>query len=125
MDVFIVDDDPLIVEMLCTVLEMEGFTVASASNGKLALDHIATSTDIPQALLADLTMPMMDGLTLAERVRADQHLAQIPILLMTAGYDKLSGLREGLVSAVLTKPFRMESLLHLLERYVVRPQVAA
>ncbi|GAB1539951.1 hybrid sensor histidine kinase/response regulator [Scytonema sp. NUACC21] len=80
--ILVVDDSPDNVFLIKTILEEEGYTVATADNGVLALEEIETSTC--DLVLLDLMMPGMDGYEVTRRVRANKSLPFIPILLITA-----------------------------------------
>jgi len=103
--ILVVDDDAQIVRLLRTYLEQAGFLVLSASDGEEALHMIRH--DRPDAVVLDVMMPKRDGLSLAQVVRADEHLAQLPILMLTARVedaDKIHGLDMG-ADDYLIKPF--------------------
>ena len=103
--ILVVDDDAQIVRLLRSYLEQAGFTVLSANDGEEAL-HVIRH-DRPDAVVLDVMMPRRDGLALTRLVRADEHLAQLPILLLTARVedsDKIQGLELG-ADDYLIKPF--------------------
>lgn len=103
--ILVVDDDAQIVRLLRTYLEQAGFLVLSASDGEEAL-HVIRH-DRPDAVVLDVMMPKRDGLSLTQVVRADEQLAQLPILMLTARVedaDKIRGLDTG-ADDYLIKPF--------------------
>src|SRR5262245_50306827 len=82
LPVLIVDDDPVILTMLCDVLEEAGMAVLTARDGKVALALLQRT---PVALvLTDLMMPYITGFQLAQRLRNNPALAGIPVVLMSA-----------------------------------------
>ncbi len=100
--VLVVEDDPKIVNLLCLYLEREGFGVASAADGREALDAAARIR--PSLIILDLMLPHVDGLEVCRRLRAT---SDVPILMLTARVDeldKLLGLSLGGDDYV-TKPF--------------------
>ena len=87
------------------------FTVKSASNGQEALKMLVDLK--PDLIVSDLMMPVMDGIELCRRVKADKRTADIPFILLTAKQsveNKVEGLTIGADDYV-TKPFNMEVLI--------------
>jgi signal transduction histidine kinase len=80
--ILVVDDSPDNVFLIKTILEEEGYTVTTAENGVSALTKIAEATF--DLVLLDLMMPGMDGYEVTKRMRENQSLPFIPILLITA-----------------------------------------
>jgi len=78
--IFIIDDSATVIMSLKTTLEMNGYTVESASNGKMALDKIASGFK-PDLIITDLNMPIMNGLEFIKNAR--QILKFTPILILT------------------------------------------
>jgi CheY-like chemotaxis protein len=81
--VLVVDDDPSICSALTEVLEEEGFEVASATNGRAALDQLRTGP-APSAIVLDLMMPVMDGWDFRHIQLQDPGLRDIPVVIVTA-----------------------------------------
>jgi signal transduction histidine kinase/CheY-like chemotaxis protein len=77
-----IDDDPMSVELVKTVLQPAGWTVVTASDGATGI--VLARTRKPTAILLDLLMPGIDGLTVVEVLRADPETADIPIVVLTA-----------------------------------------
>ncbi len=78
----VVDDLPENRELLRSALESDGWTVEEAGNGLEALDRLEQRR--PDAILLDLMMPEMDGITFVERLRASERNRSIPVLVVTA-----------------------------------------
>ncbi|MFI2279362.1 response regulator transcription factor [Nocardia beijingensis] len=107
--VLIVDDEPMIIELLAVSLRFQGFEVATALSGTEALDRARAFR--PDALILDVMMPGMDGFGMLRRLRADGVSA--PVLFLTARDDvddKLTGLTLGADDYV-TKPFSLEEVI--------------
>jgi DNA-binding response OmpR family regulator len=108
--ILIVDDDQHAIEILTRMLGREGYDCVSASSGAAALDTVrAKPVDV---ILLDVMMPEMDGLQVCERLRADDTLRQIPVILVTAKDDmetRAQGMALG-VSEYLTKPINKREL---------------
>lgn len=113
--ILVVDDEPSIREALALVLEGEGYDVATASNGREAIERIEQRR--PDVLLLDVMMPVMDGLTACEVIRSTTRVHSLPIVLMTAAPDfarKSGGACRW--DAFVEKPFDVSVLLDAIER---------
>ncbi|MDQ3044858.1 MAG: response regulator [Chloroflexota bacterium] len=103
----VVDDDRDIVEFLRVALEDEGFRVETAFDGEVA--WTAARLRRPDVIVIDLMMPRLDGLGLLGRLRAVQHLAPVPVILMSA----VHGGHGPLGVPFLGKPFDVERMLEM------------
>ena len=116
--VLIVDDDPLMREMLEITLEDEGFTVAAAEDGAAAMARFENAR--PDLVLTDANMPVMNGFELCETLRAHPAGRHIPILMLTAAGDSQS-IRRAFTSGATdfaTKPLQEELIGYRL-RYLL------
>lgn len=107
--VLVVDDEPLILELLTASLRYQRFEVATALSGSEGLDTARKFR--PDALIVDVMMPGMDGFALLRRLRADG--IDAPVLFLTARDKveaKLTGLSLGADDYV-TKPFSLEEVI--------------
>jgi len=112
--ILVIDDDPVVRELLQRFLTREGFYVASAANGVEGL-NLARSQQ-PDAITLDVLMPGMDGWTVLSTLKADPATADIPVIMLTMVDEKNLGYALG-VSEYLTKPVDRERLLSILQRY--------
>jgi CheY-like chemotaxis protein len=80
--ILLVDDDEIMRESVRRVLEQEKWNVAGASNGRIALEQLASSC--PDVIVLDLMMPEMDGFEFLMEIRQHPEWRDIPILVMTA-----------------------------------------
>jgi CheY-like chemotaxis protein len=110
--ILVVDDEPVILEMLQDVLTDEGFAVVTANNGPAAL-YLLQRTMVALALI-DFMMPHLNGIELAEQMRRDPHTAGIPLLLMSAAPPSDIGTH---FAAVIAKPFEIETLVRLVRQF--------
>ncbi|MCC6522680.1 MAG: response regulator [Polyangiaceae bacterium] len=78
----VVEDDPEARALLCQMLAREGFQVAEAENGQVGLERVAEQ--IPDVILLDLMMPVLDGLAFLERLRANPAWSAVPVVVVTA-----------------------------------------
>jgi CheY-like chemotaxis protein len=106
--VLVVDDDRDIRECLRDVLIDAGYCVRIAAHGQAALDLLRQG-DLPNVILLDLMMPVMDGMSFRSHQLRDPQLAAIPLVLVTASGRPPGELMAG--AQVLHKPLRMKQLL--------------
>lgn len=106
--VLIVDDDADLRETLCTALADEGYECTGAANGAEALARLR-SGDMPQLILLDLMMPVMDGWTFREEQKKDPRLAGIPVLVLSASPLTAEHLGDSL--RAIRKPMDLDVLL--------------
>ncbi|MBW3536024.1 MAG: diguanylate cyclase [Gemmatimonadetes bacterium] len=115
--VLLVEDDPSTRRSLARALERFGFEVTVAPDGRSALETLAWDLGI-DVVLADVVMPIMGGLTLAERVRTERPRVRV---LLLSGYPHASRSTEALppgVSGFLHKPITLSELVTQLEAAV-------
>lgn len=111
--VLVVDDDASIVNTVSAVLGDEGYDVATASNGQLALRHL--EDQVPALVLLDMRMPVMDGWQFAQEVR--RRGLDVPIVVMTAAQDAARWAGEIGADGFVAKPFDIDDLLGAVERH--------
>ena len=104
----IVEDDVDTSEMLGRFLELEGYHVETAANGKVALERLGSGVG-PCVILLDLMMPVMDGWQFRQAQIRDAALADIPVIVVSAaGRDRLEKIQA---DAYLSKPVDLDELL--------------
>jgi len=109
--ILVIEDDHDIRVSVRNVLEDEGYTVITVTNGRSALDVLeraAAVGDLPRLIILDLMLPVMDGWHFADRLREDPQLGSLPILIMSAYEDPPPP--KGVVGFV-KKPVDIEALL--------------
>ena len=108
--ILVVDDEPIIAQLIADVLSAEGYDVDTAPNGRTALEHIGRRTY--HLILSDLRMPELDGLGLLREVeRHHPELARRFVFITgTSEHTDYHDLIAGVAAPVLTKPFNMEEL---------------
>ncbi len=111
--VLVADDDEDIVRFVEINLRLEGFEVATASDGEEAL--AAVYEVMPDLMLLDVMMPKMDGFEVCRAIKGDLGLAGTTVVMLTAkgqAYDREQGLAAG-ADRYLTKPFDPDELLDI------------
>ncbi len=119
--VLLVEDDHEIRECVGEVLVEEGYEVAFAATGRDALDHLKKNAHaLPAIILLDLMMPVLDGWGFRREQRNDPSIADIPVIVLTAGSvnDSFSALQA---DDLLRKPFDMDELLSKIRAISSRP----
>ncbi|NTB87519.1 response regulator [Agrobacterium tumefaciens] len=114
--ILIVDDSKTIRQMLRNALKNEPYTIVEASNGREGLTIVQTST--PDAVVSDIHMPDVDGITFISSVRSDPRLKALPILVLTTEDESLfkERARAAGATAWLQKPFKDKTLQQALKR---------
>ena len=109
--IFIIEDEPSIIQLVQHNLEKEGFIVSSSINGNNGLKELKKFE--PNLLLLDWMLPDLSGIEICKNIRKDIKLKSLPIIMLTAKgeeEDKIKGLDSG-VDDYLTKPFSFNELL--------------
>ena len=113
-EVLIVEDDDGAREALSDCLAMEGFRVASARNGKEALDYLHNSP-LPRVILLDLFMPIMTGWEFREEQKKEAAIADIPVVVVTAFSAGIT--RQIDANVVMHKPLDLDRLVDVIREY--------
>jgi DNA-binding response OmpR family regulator len=100
--VLVVDDDPEMLDLLSLVLQVEGYTVRTALDGEQAL--LAVGEAMPELILLDMKMPVMNGWEFA-RVFRERHDRAAPIVVVTAAHNARRTSEEIGADDYLGKPF--------------------
>lgn len=117
----LVEDSFTIQKLVESTFTSAGYQVAIANDAREGLAKLPMVS--PDIVLADASMPEMDGFQLCQTIRSTQGFERIPVLLLTsrfAAYDEIQGQRSG-VTGYLAKPFDSYSLLSLVQQLVDKP----
>src|SRR5438067_13530721 len=112
----LVEDDDDVRDAIAGSLRDEGYVVAEAGNGRLALEWLQRNAD-PCLVLLDLWMPVMSGMELREKMAQDPRLAAVPLVVVTAAGDGKARAEEMGAIGYLRKPLDLKDLLATVERY--------
>jgi PAS domain S-box-containing protein len=118
--VLVVDDSDINLEVAQRILEQQGATVATCSDGVAALDHVRTHYRELDVVLMDVQMPGLDGNETTRRIRAEPHLRALPIVALTAGalvVERQRALEAGM-NDVISKPFDPQALIRKVRQLV-------
>jgi len=111
--VLVVDDDTSILDTVSAILTGEGYDVVSAISGQEALAAVARKQ--PAVILLDMRMPVMDGWAVARALHAQG--IKVPIVVMTAAESAKRWADEVGAEGFLAKPFGLDELLAVVERF--------
>lgn len=113
--ILIVDDDPATRSLLRLIFETAGHVVVEAPNGRAALESISRY-QLPDVVVTDLMMPVLDGAELIEHLHSEPETASILIVVVSGSPEARNLKALGVVQAVIRKPFDAHDLLDCVER---------
>jgi DNA-binding response OmpR family regulator len=119
-NVVVIDDDPMIRNLLRAVLESDGYTVRLADNGKSGIQtvHEVIASQPLTLIVLDVIMPGMNGFDVLSVLKEDKATKDIPVVMLT-GEDKAEDIIAGYSTGAdyyITKPFTRQQLLSGIER---------
>jgi len=114
--ILVVDDDPVIRDMMADILEFEGYTISVARNGSEALQLLRGSE--AYLVFLDIMMPVMSGRELCTLIEADPHLRERHKIILMSAMDNLEEAATLEVDAILQKPFEVDDVIDILEPYM-------
>ncbi|MBN1440981.1 MAG: response regulator [Anaerolineales bacterium] len=112
-----IDDEKEILDLIRLILGRKGYEVEGAIGGEAGLAKARSWK--PDLILLDLMMPDMDGWEVFHRIRADDTLANVPVIVVTAraqSIDRVLGLHVARVNDYVSKPFTPQDLVESVER---------
>jgi CheY-like chemotaxis protein/class 3 adenylate cyclase len=123
--ILVVDDSPAQRHYVADCLARQGFEVATAENGRVALTKAQTIR--PALIVSDYEMPEMTGFELVHALRRDPELRQIPVIMLTARDSKrdMAQMRAAGASAYLVKPFSQDKCVAMVERGLAERRLVA
>lgn len=116
--ILVVDDHEQIRNSISEILELEGYSVRTAVNGKDAMGQVAGFQ--PDLIVTDILMPDMDGYELMMKKWTDQQIYEVPIIVVSAmvsKYDIAAGKALG-AKKYITKPFKAQELIEAVAEFV-------
>jgi CheY-like chemotaxis protein len=117
--ILVVDDEPGIVDIVETLLTANGYTVYTAYSGEEGLKKCKSLK--PDAVLLDIMMPDRDGASIAEEIKEDPKLCNIPIIFLTGAVRSSEVPKSHIVGGqyFLAKPFKEEQLLKIVRQVLL------
>jgi CheY-like chemotaxis protein len=113
--VLVVDDERDVRQLLSTYLNLQGFSVITASNGSEALKRLGEVR--PCLILLDLMMPVMDGVEFRKHQQEDPRWAQIPVVCLSAKHDAAAIARDMKLDECVRKPFDIDEIGTVVRRH--------
>lgn len=114
--ILVVDDDPVIRDMMADILDFEGYSIVVARNGHEALQLLRSDQDY--LVFLDIMMPGMSGKDLCAVLESEPHLRKRHIIILMSAMDNLEEAASIKVEAILQKPFVVDELIGILEPYM-------
>lgn len=117
--ILVVDDSATVRKLISSKLEKSGHEVLCAVDGVDALEKIEAT--VPDLILLDITMPRMDGYTVCKMIRTNEKTKDVPVVMISGKdgfFDKVRGRMAG-TTGYITKPFGPETLMKMVENYIV------
>jgi two-component system response regulator GlrR len=120
--ILVVDDNPVVSDIVDMILSTEGYVLLTAQSGQDALEKLDHTFDL---VLTDLMMPGMDGFTLIHRIKANY--PNLPVIVLTAGLNTAeirhqesggSNTDLSLASEILSKPIDADGLIESIEKHL-------
>lgn len=124
-DILIVDDTLDNLRLLSAMLTQQGYEVRSVPNGSTALMGVLAQP--PDLILLDINMPVMNGIEVCQRLKANPNTREIPVIFISAlneVFDKVKAFSVGGVDYI-TKPFQVEEVLVRVENHLTRCRLQA
>ena len=115
--ILVVEDDTSIRELLVELLESESYEVYSAVNGLEGL-KVLEAGNRPDLILIDLMMPIMDGYSFRTEQLKNSVWSKIPTIVMSAEANAKEKMKNFQITAFLSKPVELETILNTVARYV-------
>ena len=118
--VLVIDDDPTMIEMVKDFLESHGYHVIPARSGEEALRKAGTSK--PDVLILDVMMPGIDGYEVCRKLKTEERLSGVPVIMFTASGDPKFNQRafEAGADFCVSKPFEMDRFLNVVGMAVAK-----
>ena len=117
--ILVVDDDPVIRDMMVDILSLEGYPIEVSRNGSEALAKLYGEENY--LVFLDLMMPGVNGQEVCESLNAQPATRKRHIIILMSALDNLALARSLSVNGVMPKPFAVEDILRIVEPHIVNP----
>lgn len=118
--ILVVDDDPNICELVSIALSTKGYSVNIAQTGKEGIKEVAIF--LPDLILLDMTLPDMEGIDVAKKIKSIDAVKNVPILMMSGRGISPGDVDHDLFTGILNKPFSLADLVKEAEKYTLDHQ---
>ncbi|SRR6266496_498652 len=124
--VLLVEDDPGVREGLAEIIRSEGYAVVTCPDARIAMDLLISGADLPRLIVLDFMMPNMDGWGFLDERSQRPWLRDVPVVGISASQRLVERSEPPAgVDDLLKKPFKVESILHCIEKYFPKPSIEA
>ncbi|MBA2396261.1 MAG: response regulator [Ktedonobacteraceae bacterium] len=117
--ILVVDDDPVIRDMMIDILSLEGYPIEVSRNGSEALKKLHGEENY--LVFLDLMMSGINGQEVCENLNAHPAIRKHHIIILMSALDNLALAKSLGVNGVMSKPFAVEDVLRVVEPYIVSP----
>ena len=117
--ILVVDDDPIIRDMMVDILGLEGYPVEVANDGHEALERL--HNDEHYVVFLDLMMPGMNGREMCIQLNGEPQVRTRHIIILMSALDNLVHARALSVNSTMPKPFSVEDVLRVVQPYIGSP----
>ncbi len=114
--ILVVDDDEGILDAISLILEDEGFTIATVSDGNFVIKKVGKFK--PDLILLDVLLSGTDGRDISKKLKSDEETQRIPIIMISAHPNAKQTLKKYGANAFLSKPFGADDLLNIINKYI-------
>ncbi|MCX5726139.1 MAG: response regulator [Candidatus Saganbacteria bacterium] len=116
--ILIIEDHPATVEMIRILLEVEGFEIAVAYNGKSGIEKV--SSEKPDLILLDVMMPEISGLDVCRKLKDKEETKKIPVVIVSikASEENVKAGMEAGANDYIGKPFDPRKLIETINKYI-------
>lgn len=120
--ILVVDDEESITEVVQMVLEGEGYAVETSLDGEAVPDF---PNGMPDLLLLDVLLHGKDGRFICQQIKSNPRTAHIPVIMLTAHSDASKVANAGGADGFLEKPFDVDELIHIVEKYLTSSPITS
>ncbi|WMI68087.1 response regulator [Mangrovimonas sp. YM274] len=121
--ILLIEDDTMLRENTAELLELSGYSVNTAPNGKHAIEHI--KDDLPNIVICDIMMPELDGYGVLEALSKDEDTKYIPFIFLSAKTER-KDVRKGMelgADDYIPKPFQEDELINAIESRLAKSEI--
>ncbi len=115
-NVLVVDDDPIIRDMMVDILSFEDYPIQVARNGREAFEKL--QGDENYLVFLDLMMPVMNGRELCQLLNAYPHIRNRHIIIIMSAMDQLNEAKSLQANGLMPKPFSVDDVINSIEPYM-------
>lgn len=115
LKILVVDDDPVIRDMMVDIFELEGYPIYVARNGREALEKLRQDEHF--LVFLDLMMPVLDGREVCLQLLAEPQLRRRHVLIIMSAIDNLAEAASLKVDGTMPKPFSVDDVFRIIQPY--------